>query len=311
MRNGLIPITFAAALAASSAASLGCGGASAEDIQAAQSSGYRGDFAVIYSETLTAVRELYPQIVEDARTGVIRTAWHPVHVQQGSGDDEAQQAPSPGSPRSGIQTSSRMREEFFIRFDIHVVGGKPWRVRVRGEASSWKSGEIPTPLHGGDVPHWLEGRVNALEVAIYQRLKKYAVSVPGVTREAAAAETAAAPAAAAPLDVARFGKLPPEAGRIVAEVERAARARDVQALRARMADEFTFATGEAPSAETALVVWQADPSILAQLVKAVGAGCSLDASGKQAVCPSAATSGPRAVFQVSGAGWKMVAFTTD
>jgi hypothetical protein len=301
MRNRLIPITFVAALAA-------CGGASAEDIQAAQSSGYRGDFAVIYSETLAAVREAYPQLTEDARAGIIRTAWHPVHVQQGSGEEEAQQNPTPGSPRTGIRTSTQLREQFFIRFDVHVVGGKPWRVRVRGQASSWTAGEIPTPLHGADVPHWLEGRVNSLEVAIHQRLKTHAVKVgkePGPEDETPAR-------APAPLDIARFGKLPPEAGRIVAEVERAARARDTAALRARMVDQFTYATGEAPSADTALVMWQADPGLLDQLVKALGSGCALDPGGKQVLCPAAAAAGAaRAVFQASGASWKLVAFTMD
>lgn len=254
------------------------------------------------------MREAYPQLTEDARAGIIRTAWHPVHVQQGSGDDEAQQNPTPGSPRTGIRTSTQLREQFFIRFDVQVVGGKPWRVRVRGEASSWTAGEIPTPLHGADVPHWVEGRVNSLEVAIYQRLKTHAVKVD----KAPVQEEKAPAAAAAPLDIARFGKLPPEAGRVVAEVEKAARTRDTAALRARMADQFTYATGEAPSADTALVMWQADPGLLDQLVKALGAGCALDPGGKQVVCPAAPAGGAaRAVFQGSGTSWKLVAFTMD
>lgn len=256
------------------------------------------------------MREAYPQLTEDARMGIIRTAWHPVHAQQGSGDDDSQQAPTPGSPRTGIRTSTQLREQFFIRFDVHVVGGKPWRVRVRGEASSWKSGEIPTPLHGAEVPHWVEGRVNSLEVAIHQRLKSYAVKV---GKEPKPGDEGPARAAVPPLDIARFGKLPPEAGQVVAEVEKAARARDTAALRARMIDQFTYATGEAPSADTALVVWQADPGLLDQLVKALDAGCALDPGGKQAVCPAAAppSGAARAVFRASIAGWKLVAFTTD
>jgi len=257
------------------------------------------------------VRELYPQLTEDARTGIIRTAWHPVHVQQGTDDDENQGTPNPSAPRSGLQTSNQLRQEFFIRFDVHLVGGKPWRVRVRGEASSWKAGEIPTPLHGADVPHWLEGRVNSLEVAIHQRLKKYAVAM----KYAPTDESADAPAAPVKLDTAKFGKLPPGAAQVVAEVESAARVHDVVRLRKVMADQFTYSTGDAPSAETAIVVWQADPSILAQMVVALDAGCALDPAGSQAVCPAASASDPafagyRATFRAAGGIWKLVSFAT-
>jgi hypothetical protein len=303
MRTGLIPITFAAVCAALAGA---CGGASDREIREAQSSGYRGDFAVIYSETLAAVRDLYPELVEDARAGVIRTAWHAVHVQQGT-DDNENQSTNPGSPRSGLQTTNRRRQEFFIRFDVHVVGGRPWRVRVDGEASSWKAGEVPSPMRGSEIPHWLEGRVNALEVAVHQRLKKYAVGLK------LGPEPAAGPAAVKPLDQARFGKLPAGAARVIAEVERAAGARDVARLRTFMADEFTYSSGDAPSADTAIVVWRADPSILTELTRAVGAGCASEQASGQVVCPAAAAGDPgfagyRVAFQAAGGSWTMVAF---
>ena len=56
-----------------------------------------------------------------------------------------------------------------------MVGGKPWRVRVTGEASEWELGAVPVTLRGADEPHWLQGRTDALRVAIYRRLKAYAV----------------------------------------------------------------------------------------------------------------------------------------
>lgn len=303
MRTGLIPITFALWFAAPAA---GCGGASADDVREAKSSGYRGDFAVIYSETLAAVRELYPELVEDARLGIIKTPWYPVHVKQGTDDAAQANTVTPGTPRTAFSTTSALRQEFFIRFDVHVVGGRPWRVRVQGEASSWKAGENPTPLRGPEIPSWLEGRVNSLEVAIHKRLKKHAV-------ELTFAPATEVKPAAKPIDTAKFGSLPKAAALVVAEVERAASARDVARLRGLMVSDFTYSTGDEPSAETAMVVWQADPSLLGELVKVLEAGCAHDPAKGQVVCPAAflrdeSAPGYRAGFRLSDGSWKMAFF---
>ncbi len=305
MRTGLIPITFAVAFPLLACA---CGGTSDQEVHEAQTSGYKGDFAVIYSETLAAVRDLYPHLNEDARTGVIRTAWHPVHVQQGADDDSTQSATvNPRSSRTGFQSAVAMREQFFVRFAIHVVGGRPWRVRVHGEASAWKTGEMPTPLRGSEIPHWLAGRVNGLEVAIYRRLKGYAV-------ELKYAPAAAPTARAAAVDMAKFGQVPPAAARVIAAVEQAAGARDLAALRKLMADQFTYTTGDEPSADTAILIWQADPTILGELDRVLDAGCAHDQTRREVVCPAAflqdpGQSGYRAGFREVDGGWRMVSFT--
>ena len=58
-------------------------------------------------------------------------------------------------------------KRFFIRFDVGVIGGRPWRVKVVGHASEWEPGNaMPTELHGPARPHWLEGRTDALTVAV-------------------------------------------------------------------------------------------------------------------------------------------------
>ena len=253
------------------------------------------------------MRELYPTLAEDARSGIIRTAWHPVNVQQSADDSRGNQAAvNPGVPRSGFANTTVYREQYFIRFTVNVVGGKPWRVRVHGEVSLLKAGEMPAPLRGPEIPQWLDGRVASLEVAVYNRLKDRAV-------ELKYAPEAAPQAAPKPLNVARFGKLPAGAARAVAEVERAAGARDVATLRRFMADEFTYSTGDEASAETAIVVWQADPSILAELAKAVDAGCGHDTGKGLVVCPASLLAdegapGYRAGFRDVGGTWKMVFF---
>ena len=266
-------------------------------------SGYRGDFAVVYTETLAAVRDLYPELAEDARAGVIKTAWHPVNVKQGT-DDSAQH-----NPQRGIATSSQLRQQYFVRFQVRVVGGKPWRVRVYGEASRWNIGDMPTPLHGAEKPAWLEGRVNALEVAIHERLKPHAVALKFRPDD----KPAPAAPVVTPIDTAKYGAVPPAAAKVIADVERAAGARDVAGLRPFMAADFTYNFGDAPSADTAIVVWQADPSVLGELVKALGAGCAHDPTGAQVVCPAsflkdAESPGYRVSFRQVGGSWKMVSF---
>jgi hypothetical protein len=292
----LLPTTFTLVLAA-------CG-ASEVEVHRAKTSGYQTDFAIVYSETLEAVRDLYPTLEEDARIGAIKTAWHPIHISTGQADSSTPQAQTTNTNQAYSQTV-HLREKFYVRFDVAVVGGKPWRVRVNGFASSWKAGEIPTPLKGPAIPHWLKGRTEALQLAIYRRLKKYAVKLK--------TEKVAKGPVQKPPDVAKFSELPPAAAKVVAEAEQASGARDVARLRAIMADEFTYSFGDAPSADTAVLVWKADASILAELNKTLGAGCAHDAAKAQVVCPAAFLTddnylGYRVGFAQVGGAWKMTFF---
>jgi len=290
---------------------LGCG-ASDEEVRDAKTSGYQTDFAVVYSETLAAVRDLYPNLVEDARIGVIKTAWHWVRIAEGGEEQQipsqAQQMSQTNSP-SAFQATTSLRKNYFVRFEVHVVGGRPWRVRVSAQASSWRAGEQPVPLHGADVPGWLGPRKEALEVAIYKRLKKFAVRLK-VESDSERRVKVEKPAG----DLQRFGSgLPPAAARAIAEVEQAASQRDVGKLRPLMADEFTYSFGDSPSADTAIVMWQADPNLLAELGKALAAGCAQDRKDAQVVCPAAyltdqSFTGYRAGFRNLGGAWKMVFF---
>src|SRR5262245_7942720 len=101
MRTRLLPITFALA-------ALGCG-ASEQEIRDAKTSGYQTDFAIVYSEALAATRELYPNLVEDARVGVIKTAWHWVRIAEGGEEQQTQsqsQALGQTSTPTGFQATT-------------------------------------------------------------------------------------------------------------------------------------------------------------------------------------------------------------
>jgi hypothetical protein len=292
-----LPTTIALVLAA-------CGGSDVE-IHEAKTSGYQTDFAIVYSQTLEAVRDLYPTLDDDPRIGAIKTAWHPIKIQQGQQDSSTPNQQT-SNTNQAFQQTVNLREHFFVRFDIAVVGGKPWRVRVDGYASSWKAGDaLPAVLKGPAIPPWLKGRTEALQLAIYRRLKKYAVKLK--------AEVVAPRQAEKPPDVARYADLPPQAAKVVAEAEQAASARDVTRLRAIMADEFTYSFGDAASADTAVLVWKADATILVELARTLGAGCVLDKARSQVVCPAAYLTdgnfiGYRAGFAMVGGRWKMTFF---
>lgn len=282
----------------------GCG-ASASEVYKAKTSAYDADFAVVFSHTLNAVRELYPHYVENPSAGWIKTSWHPLRVSQaGSDPGTYQQVQDPNDPMGTNYVQSGPSKRYYIRFRVYVIGGRPWRVRVEGEASLWEAGAVPTPLKGAETPHWLKGRTEALQVAIYRKLKKYAVPIADVK---AAREDEPPPPVEH--DEREFGELPAGATDVIRKVRDAAQAGDFPGLRAHMVDDFTWSAGAAPSADTAIVMLQADPTLLAALVNVINDGCGVDADGATVMCPAnPAPTGYRAGFAQVGGVWKLTFF---
>jgi hypothetical protein len=281
-------------------------GANKKEVDEAKRSVYDAEFAIVFSAAVAATRELYPRVEEDPVTGVIKTAWHQVKYNDPGADD-------PKSVQSRDQTAgvgasspggalgynpSLARRVNFIRFDVHVAGGRPWRVRVIGTASQLEPGNaLPTELRGANKPHWLPGRVDALTVAIHKRLKKYAQAAPVhvevVEEEAPRAKVG--------------GDIPDGARETAQAVVAAIDTRDYAALRATCADDVVWSLGAAPGVDGAMAMWQADPGVFAQMKKAITAGCEKD--GADVVCPVGA---PRGAWQLRlalrGSAWKLAAF---
>jgi hypothetical protein len=290
----------------------GCAASEAE-IRKANSSGYESDFATVYGEALAATVELYPHTIENAVTGLIQTAWHPVASQAGgrqSSDPTGSQINGNQGNSGGIGslagTASSDAKRYYIRFRIHVVGGKPWRVRVAGEASEWSAGDVPLPLKGAEVPPWVKGRTDALRVAIHKRLNKYAVAVDKDI-----------PVIKSPVLISKepdsFGDLPEAAHEQVALVFRAIRSRDMQALRASMADDLQWSLGDEGNADVALALWQADTNSLEQLGKVIEVGCATGDGALSVSCPFNYLSEPnysgyRAIFELRKGVWQLTAF---
>jgi len=284
-------------------AATGCA-ASAAEVREAQTSGYKADFAIVYSETLAAVRELYPRVNENASAGVIKTAWHPVRVRTGTAEEQGDPTATQGNP--AFVQGALGRKAYFVRFTVAVVGGDPWRVRVDGEASAWDvAGGVPEPMKGAEKPPWLDGRVEALRLEIHGRLKQYKVKLkfkdPSERKVIASG------------DQAKYDKLPQQAARVVSFVKQAALERNTTALRDLMVDDFAWGDGGEPSADVAIAMWQADATILTELANVLDTGCVADAGKTTVTCPPASTEDPsydgyRAGFKLVGNQWRLAFF---
>jgi hypothetical protein len=296
-------ITFIAAMVCA------CGSSKA-DLQAAKKSLYDTDFAVVYSAALDATRELYPSIDDAPGKGAIRTAWHQVSYANTT-DDMAnprtiglgQGTTSAASQAGGMPTRLAMKR-FFIRFDVTVAGGRPWRVKVVGHASEWEPGNaLPTELHGPARPPWLDGRTDSLVVAIYKQLRK--VAIPMKDEDLAEKN----PEDSLPkTDPKVFKNIPAAAGARLAKLKDAVVLRDTASLREQLADDVVWSLGGAPGADTAMAMWQADPEVLDALVRVIEGGCG--GADQRVACPPGdpVAAQWQLVISLRGDAWKVTSF---
>ncbi|MEZ4368018.1 MAG: hypothetical protein R2939_17320 [Kofleriaceae bacterium] len=274
-----------------------CGNKS--EVRRARASLYDADFASVYNAAVAAVRESYPDFDEDATTGKIRTAWRQVQFTTQSDDPRARGADPTlqSGTGTGLSTTEALgSKRYFARFDVTVAGERPWRVRVVGHASEWASGNAePTTLRGAATPSWLPGREDALVVAIYRRLKEYAVPAPEVGVDRPVDEPAP--------DPSQFPDVAPAAATMLANLRAAAERRDYVGVRAALADDVVWSAGAAPGADGAMVILQADAGLLDRLIVALDAGCA----GPDVI--ECGAEGPRVTVTLVGTSWLVTALT--
>ena len=300
-----------ALLVCAAVAATACG-SSKRDVKTAKQSVYDADFAVVFAAALEATRELYPNLDDSPGSGAIKTAWHQVQYANTQDDLANQRTIAQGqgvgrgmSPAlAGTNMPTRLAyKRFFIRFDVNVVGGRPWRVKVVGHASEWEPGNaMPTELHGPARPHWLDGRIDALTLAIYKRIKKHAIP--------AKEEVEVKPEDTLPkTDPKTWKDLPPAAGQRLAKLKDAIVLRDYGALRAQLADDVVWSLGGAPGADNAMAMWQADPEALDALVRTLER-CVAASDGRRITCPGGdPTAGQwQLVLELRGKDWKVISF---
>lgn len=284
-----------------------------KEVETAKHSLYDADFAVVYSAALEATRALYPNIEEHPAASTVETAWH--QVQYASDNQDAANAVSIGGTSAGSMNGNspagaaggmptRMAyKRFYIRFEVKVTGGRPWRVKVAGHAASWEPGAaMPTELHGIARPAWLEPRTEALQLAIFNRIKPYAIPMK--------AEDKAQPEDELPkTDPSQFTEVPTAAAKRLAQLKDAATRRDFALLRPQTADDVKWSLGADPGADVALAMWQADPAPLEQMVAVIGSGCVASEDKKTVTCPKATKPGAyQLVLELRGDSWKLTSF---
>lgn len=290
-----------------------CG--SKKDVERAKKSLYDTDFAVVYSAALDATREIYPNLDDSPGAGAVRTAWHQVTYANNQDDLSQDKSISTGNTGGNLATTSGQSaagmptrlayKRYFIRFDVTVAGGRPWRVKVQGHASEWEPGAaMPVELRGPAKPHWLEGRTDALIGAIYKRIKSYAVPMKEIAPEVKPEDNLPK------TDPKAFTNVPPDAAKRLAALKDAVGHRDYAMLRAQVFDDVAWSLGGDPNADTAMAMWQADTEALDAMAKAIVAGCA--ASGdKKIVCPMVekqVKGGWLLTLELRGTEWKVSSF---
>ena len=286
-----------------------------KELKAAKSSLYDTDFAIVYNAAVEATRDLYPTLNDNPGPGMIKTAWHQVSYANNSDDLANQRTIAQGQGYGGGQTTAGQAaagmptrlayKRTFVRFDVSVVGGRPWRVKVIGHASEWEPGNaLPTELTGAARPHWLDGRTDSLTLAIYKKLKKVAVPM----KEDVEPER---PEDLIPkTDPKDFANVPPAAAKALALVRDALVKREYTELRAMLAEDVVWSLGGSPGADTAMAMWQADSESLEAMQRVLTSGCA--GTDKKVTCPP--TTGepvPGAyllVLEPRGEQWKVTSF---
>ena len=287
-----------------------------QEINYATHSVYDTDFANVFSAALDVTRALYPNLNDAPGPGRISTAWHEVKYSADQDADmgnqqtlanasgvQSQMASQPGAAQTGMPTRLAYKR-YYIRFDIRVVGGRPWQVKVIGHASEWQPGAaMPVELHGMARPHWLQGRTEALQVAIYQRIKQFAKYI----KDDAPTETAEGELPKT--DPATFKAVPAGAAKTLAEVADILKKRDYASLRGQLSDDVIWSLGGGTGADVAMATWQADPGSFDAMAQAIAGGCGADGD-KKALCP-AGTAKPgvyQVVVEPRGEDWKVTSF---
>lgn len=152
-----------------------CGPSSAQ-VKEARESSYNTDFPTVWNAVSAEMKQAFPEGIkkEDASAGYIESVWKSVGVVQDSTVGDSNQKANTMASSVGARDMWRMMAKI-------EEGGPPWKVAVDGEAALFRRDlSMLTPYkHGAiDEPAWVNGRIDALRLAIHERLKQYAVQSP-------------------------------------------------------------------------------------------------------------------------------------
>jgi hypothetical protein len=268
-------------------------GPSSQALRRSQHVEYQTEFARVWNVVSGQVHRVFPSMkIEDPVKGRILTDWKLVEkteMGQSSGDQSDQS--NRGAAR-GV----------YLRLDVTVAGkqgaaGPPWRVTIVAEAAEKDVNLVQLiPLRSADQPPWMEERVARLYHNIYAQLEGYALDIKD-----------ADVVVARPVVTPGLENLPAAAVTVVSEVRLAAARKDVDRLRLEMDASFSWSPGASGSVDTAIALWNADPSKLKSLAATLEQGCAAPSAGAF-VCPAIDQGGPQAGFKEVGGKWRFVFF---
>jgi hypothetical protein len=268
-------------------------------------------FNVVWGVVQEEVHRRYVGIHrEDAVAGVIETDYKPVEnlnqdlpmttpVSNGLYSTGGMNGPIRGNLPGGTSSSNNGDTQIF-RMTVQVLG-PPWKVSIEGVAAKVSPGmTLPVPYRRGaaDEPAWVQARIDNLSLAIYERLKKFAVKGAKIAVEEKKADTTIWANLSDPTAVA-----------VIESVRKVAGQHNAAALRPFMSDDFRWDEGADASADTAVAVWAADPNILQLLTRTLDAGCATAEGTKDITCPKEPTPDTgHARFRHLGTAWKLIEF---
>jgi hypothetical protein len=281
-------------------APLACG-ASATSVRRAHEAQYDAPFATVWNVVSHEVRRRYVGIrLEDPVNGRIETDYRVIE----STSQDVAQGSTTTSTAVGVNAPTAAQQlptqASLFRMTVQILG-PPYKVSIDGVAARWEANltQLIPYQHGAiDEPPWVQARIDNLALAIYDQLKEHAI----------AAE--AKPAVAVKVvDTTPWANLPDRAAvAVIGEVHKAAVDRNAGALRPYMIADFRWADGADSSADTAIAIWAADPTVLRTLARTLDSGCAAEASG-DVVCPTEPSRDTgRARFRSVAGSWKLVEF---
>jgi hypothetical protein len=139
-----------------------CGGATPHE-----SARYDTDLDSVLTAVTDVAKQNAKQVVTDRDHEAVHTAWQVVAVTH-------EETASPYAI-SKIDHGGTVR--YFARYDIQIVGARPWQVAVAAHASRWVDGETKArQLSDDNPPAWLVEHRNHIIDDINARLRTSAIA---------------------------------------------------------------------------------------------------------------------------------------
>lgn len=140
-----------------------CGGATPHE-----SARYDTYLGTVLDAVIDVANQNAKQVAVDREHAMVRTAWQILAVTHEPADAY--------DPRPIAKIDRAESTKYFARYDIQVVGPRPWHVVVSAHASKWVAGDAkPTEMSDDNPPAWLTDRREHMIDEINRRLQASAI----------------------------------------------------------------------------------------------------------------------------------------